>query len=170
MDIKTCLGCVHYQHDNRDPGGAQEEGRKVSPAEILGRWRWQTHLLVPAAATVASADTPKVGPGERREIERVLLRNRDSAASVCVISIVEAGDVLEIYSQALAAANTWYPIQLQVDLFPNEFLRYSWSSCVAADDLDVKEAGRVRDLGEWVDGMWHASLAAEYGLETPEGE
>lgn len=21
MAVKTCLTCVHYQHDNRDPGG-----------------------------------------------------------------------------------------------------------------------------------------------------
>ena len=142
----------------------------MSPNEILGRWRWRTNLKVPAAATTYTIETPKVVAPERREIERVLLQNEDTDNSVCTISIVEGGDALEIYAQILATKAVWYPIQLQLALFPAESLRYAFTSCTAADDLRIREAGQIRPQAEWVDGMWATELAAGYEAERPETE
>lgn len=144
--------------------------RQVTVGEILGRWRWRSDPKVAAGETTITIYTPKVGAGERRELERLLLQNQDTANSVCVISILEAGNAVEIYRETLTSAAVWYPIQLELSLFEGECLRYYFSSCTAADDLRIREAGQVREIGEWIDGTWHWELAAGYGIQIPEGD
>jgi hypothetical protein len=146
------------------------EGCKVSPNEILGRWRWRTDVKVLAATTIYTVETPPVVAPERRELERVLLQNEDTDNSVCVISIVEAGNVLEIYAQILATKAVWYPIQLQLTLFPGEYLRYAFTSCTAADDLKIREAGQVRQMGEWADGIITHAMLERYEGQLAETE
>jgi hypothetical protein len=139
----------------------------MSLPPIIGRWRYAAHEVVAAAATSRTIESPEVPREKIRHIERVNLYNKDTGGSVCVISVMEADERLEVYGQTLTSAATWYPIKLHLNLFPGERLEYAFSTCTAADDLYIREFGETHPWGR--PGEWATVNGIQTSVEGPEG-
>jgi len=98
---------------------------------------WRRRIDKVAGSTSPSFDTDRVGDGERWYVERVAVRDVDTANADCLVSVVRGATTYPAYYFKDIPQNEWESIQLRLWLFEGEYLRFSWSGVVTTDELNM---------------------------------
>lgn len=100
--------------------------------------------LVAAGATTVTVRLRQMEHNERTYVNRLLLRNRDTAASVAIVYVERGGNLRPVLQKTITTDNVWYDDQLECWLYPGDRIRVDFSTCTAADNVDVSVIGITR--------------------------